>query len=164
MALFFLNGVEIGRLNRVLKRGFHPVGELVVGQEELEFELDQENLYDYICQQAFILYQRDKEAIKSVSVDKGKEDRATVSPIGTYEALLREEAVNIDHYADPQDESFYKYVVKVLEPVNDNVSITLVKNRVSKDYELLVQAQIEGDSKILDDIDLIMEGSGCRSL
>ena len=56
-----IGGVVVGELSKILKRGYHPVGELVIGEEVYEFELDIEDLYNHLCQKALEMYRKSSE-------------------------------------------------------------------------------------------------------
>ena len=155
-----LNGVEIGSLRKVLKRGFHPVGEITVGSIVNEFELDIADLYVYICQQAYIMYQQDKgksqaPIAKEVTVKKTTQ----VAPnLGVTESKhLKEEVTDgfkeLSVYGDPKDKDFHTYVIKAMEQFKPYVSMSVIENTAKTEYELVIQLVTKDDS-IKDKVDL----------
>lgn len=65
----YIEDVEVGVLEKILKRGFHPIGCMRIGKQVYEFELNLSDLYTHLCQKAVFMYNQDTEQAKLSSVD-----------------------------------------------------------------------------------------------
>lgn len=151
--LVLLNGVEIGKLNKVLKAGFHPVGELIVGSQRQEFDLATEDLYEYICNLAYQLYQQDKQASRNLSIYAVKKTQ-TPTMGGVCEKLLKELKIDVK-FDNEDDKLFSLFLDRTLEPISDLISVAIDKGEQETDVFIHVLKDRVTEAQ-LDDIDLIL--------